>query len=74
MLRHTAQGQKAVVTGILIGFRRGELGTAAGVVYWPGLFRGDDICVTLSAIQTFQARITTAEARIRAWWSSTARV
>jgi hypothetical protein len=71
---HTGQGRKAAVTGILIGFHRGELGTVAGVVYWPGLFRGDDICVTLSAIQTFQAQITTAEARIRARWSSTARV
>jgi hypothetical protein len=71
---HTAQGRKAAVTGILIGFRRGELGTTVGVIYWLGLIRGDDICVTLSAIQTFQARITTAEARIRARRSSTARV
>jgi hypothetical protein len=37
MLRHAAQGQKAAVVVIFIGFRHGELGTATGVVYWSEL-------------------------------------
>jgi hypothetical protein len=36
-LRHAVQGRKTAVIDILIGFHRGELGTAAGVVYWPSL-------------------------------------
>jgi hypothetical protein len=35
--RGRAQSQKTAVTGVLIGFHRGELGMAAGIVYWPGL-------------------------------------
>jgi hypothetical protein len=38
---HAAQSRKTAVTGVLIGFHRGELGTTAGIVYWPGLIRGD---------------------------------
>jgi hypothetical protein len=37
MLRHAAQGRKAVVTGMLIGFHRGELCTVTGIFYWPVL-------------------------------------
>jgi hypothetical protein len=63
---HTARGRKAAVTSILIRFRCGELGTVVGVVYWPGLIHGDDICVTLRAIRSTRARIETATARIAA--------
>jgi hypothetical protein len=38
-----------------------------------GLIHGDDICVTLSAIQTIRARITTTEARIHERRSSVVR-
>ena len=37
MLRHAAQGRKAAVTGVLIGFHRGELCTVTGIFYWPDL-------------------------------------
>jgi hypothetical protein len=37
MLRHEAQGWKAAVTGVLIGFHRGELCTVTGIFYWPDL-------------------------------------
>jgi hypothetical protein len=37
---HAAQSRKTAVTGVLIGFHRGELGTASGIVYWPGLIYG----------------------------------
>jgi hypothetical protein len=37
MPRHAAQGRKAAVTDVLIGFHRGELCTVAGILYWPGL-------------------------------------
>jgi hypothetical protein len=30
---HAAQGRKAAVTGVLIEFRRGELGMAVGIFY-----------------------------------------
>ena len=63
---HTARGRKAAVIGILIGFRRGELNTAARVVYWPGLIHDDDICVTLSAIWSTRARIEMAATWIAA--------
>jgi hypothetical protein len=32
-LGHAAQGREAVITGVLIGFHRGEHGTTAGIVY-----------------------------------------
>jgi hypothetical protein len=34
---HTTQGRKAAVIGVLIGFRRGERCTVAGILYWPEL-------------------------------------
>jgi hypothetical protein len=37
VLRHVAQGRKAAVTGVLIGFHRDELCTVVGFVYWPDL-------------------------------------
>jgi hypothetical protein len=40
MPRHVAQSRKAAVTGVLIGFHRGEPGMAVGIVYWPGLIHG----------------------------------
>jgi hypothetical protein len=33
VLRHVAQGRKAAVTGVLIGFHRDELYTVAGILY-----------------------------------------
>jgi hypothetical protein len=38
---HAAQSRKTAVTSVLIGFHRGELGTVAGIVYWPRLIHGD---------------------------------
>jgi hypothetical protein len=35
--RHTARGREAAVIGVLIRFHCDELGTAAGLVYWPDL-------------------------------------
>jgi hypothetical protein len=37
VLRHVAQGRKAAVTGVLIGFHRDELCTVVGFVYWLDL-------------------------------------
>jgi hypothetical protein len=37
VLRHVAQGRKAAVTGVLIGFHRDKLCTVVGFVYWPDL-------------------------------------
>ena len=37
VLRHVAQGRKAAVTGVLIGFHRGVCGTVPGILYWPEL-------------------------------------
>jgi hypothetical protein len=36
-----AQGRATAVTGVLIGFHRGEHGTAAGIVYRPEFIPGD---------------------------------
>jgi hypothetical protein len=38
---HAVQGWEAVITGVLIGFHRGEHGTAAGIVYRPEFIPGD---------------------------------
>jgi hypothetical protein len=62
---HATQSRETAVTAELIQIRRGELGTVAGVVYWPEFIHGDDIYATPSAIQSVRARITMAEARIR---------
>ena len=67
MSGHAAQSQETAVTGELIQTRRGELGTVAGVVYWPEFIHGDDIYATPSAIQSVRARITATKARIRVW-------
>jgi hypothetical protein len=40
---HVAQDQQTTITSELIQTRHRELGTAAGVVYWPGLIHGGDI-------------------------------
>jgi hypothetical protein len=64
MPRHVAQGRKAAVTGVLIGFHRGELCTVAGILYWPELIHGDDLYMTSSVIQLIQSRITLTRARI----------
>ena len=64
MPRHVAQGRKAAVTGVLIGFHRGELCTVAGILYWPELIHGDDLYMTSSVIQLIQSRITPTRARI----------
>jgi hypothetical protein len=41
VLRHVAQGRATAVTGVLIGFHRGEHGTTAGIVYRPEFIPGD---------------------------------
>jgi hypothetical protein len=41
VLRYVAQGRATAVTGVLIGFHRGEHGTAAGIVYRPEFIPGD---------------------------------
>jgi hypothetical protein len=38
---HAAQGREAAVTGEVIGFHRGEYGTAVGIVYRPEFIPGD---------------------------------
>jgi hypothetical protein len=57
--RYVAQGRETAVTGELIRFHRGELDMIAGIVYWPELIHGGDIYLTLNAIQSDRARITT---------------
>jgi hypothetical protein len=37
VLRHVAQGWKAALAGVLIGFHRDELCAVVGFVYWPDL-------------------------------------
>ena len=38
---HAAKGREAAVTDEVIGFHRGEYGTAAGIVYRPEFIPGD---------------------------------
>jgi hypothetical protein len=52
---HVAQSREMAVTAELIQIRRGELGTMAGVVYWPEFIHGDDIYATPSVIQSIRS-------------------
>jgi hypothetical protein len=62
---HAAHGREAAVTGGLIGFHRGEHGTAAGILYWPGLIHGGDIYVTPSLSAAHDARIMAIQQQSR---------
>jgi hypothetical protein len=49
---YVAQGRATGVTGVLIGFHRGEHGTVAGILYRLEFIHGGDPCLIPSAIHS----------------------